>query len=80
MIILLALLPIPEHYLCGILCIVAAYTVKPRHVFAVLLGALIAFLQWYSALTILSMLPLQVVAFVMCSDFVNRAGTLHNSD
>ena len=69
MIFLLALLPLPKHYLCGILCVLCAYMVKPRHMLSLFVALSICGIQWYRDLTIMSMLPLQVIACVLCNNY-----------
>ena len=68
MIFLIALLPLPESYLSCILCILCAYMVKPKHVGCLMIAACIACIQYYKDLTILSMLPLQIIACIMSAN------------
>ena len=68
--ILLLLFDIPETYLSCLLCIFIATVVKPQHVRNIIWGTVVAgsvalHAMWYQPLSIVVMLPLQVLAMLM---------------
>ena len=63
---LIALLPLPEHYICAILCILCAYMVKPKHLSTLIVAACMACVHWYKNPSPMLMLPLQVITCILC--------------
>ena len=62
--ILLCLLPIPETYICFMLCIACATFWEPKQLLSIIMACIISFLHWYKEFSIVVFLPLHVCAFM----------------